>query len=126
MRTQRATLALSLLAVLLLAATTASAQIRPSSEVLVPYFAVDLAQPLAGDGTLFAVCNHGPEASDVLFTVHSNWGIPLLEVRATMQGDEVISVDAKSPIAAPRSSRCNPNIDIRFIVASVGPGTTSR
>ena len=94
MRTIRNVLALSLAAALVLAAA-AGAQIRPSAEVLVPYFAIDLANPSEGDGTLFAVCNHGPEASDVVFTVFSNWGIPMLETRRTMQGDEVVSVNLR-------------------------------
>src|ERR1041384_2823291 len=32
-------------------------------------------------------------------------------------GDDVISVDAKCPIVAPRNSRCNPNSDIRLTEA---------
>lgn len=37
-------------------------------------------------------------------------------------GDEMISVAAKWPIAAPRRSRCNPNIDVRFTGAgNAGP-----
>ena len=45
---------------------------------------------------------------------------------AFQPGDEVISVEAKSPIAAPRRSRCKPNIDIRFTTASDSAGTASR
>ena len=41
-------------------------------------------------------------------------------------GDDVISVDAKWPIAAPRSSRCSPNIDIKLIEANASAGTSSR
>ena len=41
-------------------------------------------------------------------------------------GDEVISVDAKCPMAAPKNSRCSPNIDIRFTTASESAGTSSR
>ena len=95
MRIHRTILALSLLAASLLAAGPASAQIRPSAQVLVPYFAVDLANPQEGDGTLFAVCNHGPEASEVVFTVFSNWGIPVLETRKVMQGDEVVAINLR-------------------------------
>ena len=86
MKTQRAFLALSLLAVAMLAASPASAQIEPSAAVLVPYFAVDLAHPVDGDGTLFAVCNHGSEPVEARFTLFTNWGIPLLEIPLTMHG----------------------------------------
>jgi hypothetical protein len=41
-------------------------------------------------------------------------------------GDEVISVAAKWPTAAPRRSRCNPNNDIRLTAASASAGTSSR
>ena len=95
MRCQRTILALSLVAVSMLAAASASAQIRPSAAVLVPYFAVDLANPEKGDTTLFAVCNHGEQPVEAIFTVYSNWGIPLLEFPLTMQGDEAISVNLR-------------------------------
>jgi hypothetical protein len=40
-------------------------------------------------------------------------------------GGEVISVDAKCPIAAPRSERWSPNNDIRFTAAKDSAGTAS-
>ena len=40
-------------------------------------------------------------------------------------GEEVISVAAKWPTAAPRWPRCNPNSDIRLTTASASAGTAS-
>jgi hypothetical protein len=78
----------------------ASAQIEPSAEVLVPYFTVDLANPIGGDGTLFAVCNHGSQAAEVVFTVYTNWGIRVLETRKAMVGNETVTVNLRDWLVA--------------------------
>lgn len=61
-----------------------AAEIRPSSDVLVPYFEVDLSDPQMGATTLFAGVNDSPQAVDVLMILSSNWGIPLLRSTASM------------------------------------------
>ena len=80
-----ACLALLALAVL---CTPAAAQNRPSSDLLLPYFEVDGANP-GGLTTLFAVGNATEKPVDVLATVFTNWGIPILEVPFTLQAHEV-------------------------------------
>ena len=78
------------LALLALAAfcMPAAAQNRPSSDLLLPYFEVDAANP-GGLTTLFAVGNASRRPVDVIATVHTNWGIQILEVPFTLQPQEV-------------------------------------
>lgn len=78
----------------LLGAGAARAEIRPSSDVLVPYFEVGLA-PDSTLTTLFAVCNGSNRSQDVVFTVHTNWGIPVLTYEREMAGDEVATVNLR-------------------------------
>ena len=66
----------------------AAAQNRPSSDLLLPYFEVDAANP-GGLTTLFAVGNAAQQPVEVLATLHTNWGIPILEVPFTLQAHEV-------------------------------------
>jgi len=66
----------------------AAAQNQPSSDLLLPYFEVDAANP-GGLTTLFAVGNAARQPVEVLATVHTNWGIPILEVPFTLQAHEV-------------------------------------
>jgi hypothetical protein len=71
----------------------AGAEMQPSSDVLVPYFEVDLEKD--GRTTLFAVCNGSDEPVDVMMSVHTNWGIPVLDVPFTLDGDQVQSVNLR-------------------------------
>jgi hypothetical protein len=80
-------------AVLLLQAVPAAAEIRPSSDVLVPYFEVVLDEECRT--TLFAVANAGDDPVEVVAAVHTNWGIPVLAVSKTIGGDEVWTVNLK-------------------------------
>jgi hypothetical protein len=73
---------------------TAAAQNVPSSDLLVPYFEVDSANP-GGLTTLFAVGNSTEKPVDVLATVYTNWGIPILEVPFTLQSREVRTVNLR-------------------------------
>ncbi|MEA2564433.1 MAG: large repetitive protein [Acidobacteriota bacterium] len=66
----------------------AAAQNQPSSDLLLPYFEVDAANP-GGLTTLFAVGNASKHPVEVLATLHTNWGIPILEVPFTLQAHEV-------------------------------------
>ncbi|MES1242389.1 MAG: hypothetical protein ABUT39_12280 [Acidobacteriota bacterium] len=86
-----------LTACLLLAAAvcgTAAAQNVPSSDLLLPYFEVDGANQ-GGLTTLFAVGNATEKPVDVLATVYTNWGIPILEVPITLQAREVRTVNLR-------------------------------
>lgn len=87
-------LALAIL-VLFCPGRSAASELQPSSDVLVPFFEVDLADPDLGLTTLFSVCNDSPGAVDLLMTVHSNWGIPLLRIPLTLNGDEVRSFNLR-------------------------------
>ncbi|RMH20729.1 MAG: hypothetical protein D6696_07605, partial [Acidobacteria bacterium] len=95
MRTSRPPVALALMTLVLalMAAPAARAQLHPSSDLLVPYFEVDL----EGNDltTLFAVSNSAAEKVPVTVRVHSNWGITLLKVRVTLEPDEVLSVNLR-------------------------------
>ena len=73
---------------------TAAAQNVPSSDLLLPYFEVDAANA-GGLTTLFAVGNARDKAVDVLATVHTNWGIPVLEVPFTLQPREVRTINLR-------------------------------
>jgi hypothetical protein len=73
---------------------TAAAQNVPSSDLLLPYFEVDNANA-GGLTTLFAVGNATEKPVDVLATVYSNWGIPILEVPFTLQSRELRTVNLR-------------------------------
>ncbi|HEX5717843.1 MAG TPA: hypothetical protein VF179_16920 [Thermoanaerobaculia bacterium] len=66
----------------------AAAQNQPSSDLLLPYFEVDAANP-GGLTTLFAVGNSTKKPVEVLATLHTNWGIPILEVPFSLKAHEV-------------------------------------
>ena len=87
------TTCLALLALAALCAP-AAAQNVPSSDLLLPYFEVDGANP-GGLTTLFAVGNAKDKPVDVLATVFTNWGIPILEVPFTLQAHEVRTVNLR-------------------------------
>lgn len=65
------------------------AEIEPSSHLLVPWFEVDLTDPVLGPATLFAVCNHGTRAVSVTAAVHTNWGISLFTTGLVLKPGEL-------------------------------------
>src|SRR5215207_597008 len=81
------------LAIALTAASAPAAQLRPSSDLLLPYFEVDL-EP-SGMTTLFAVGNASEKPIEVLATLHTNWGIAILDVPFTLQPDEIRTVNLR-------------------------------
>ena len=85
-------LAISLLAI----APIAAAAITPQSDVLLPWFEIDLEHPDAGLVTIFSVVNASPDPVRTRFTVYSNWGIPMLEVPIEFQRTEVKTIDLRS------------------------------
>jgi hypothetical protein len=72
----------------------AAAQNVPSSDLLLPYFEVDSANS-GGLTTLFATGNATERPVDVIATVYTNWGIPILEVPFTLRAHEVRTVNLR-------------------------------
>jgi hypothetical protein len=97
MTSTRKTLQLAL-ALALTAASAPAAQLRPSSDLLLPYFEVDL-EP-SGMTTLFAVGNASEKPVEVLATLRTNWGIAILEVPFTLQPDEIRTVNLRDWLLA--------------------------
>ena len=83
-----------MLAFALLSGRPAAAQQRPSAEVLLPYFEVDLRQN--GVNTVFAVGNAEDEPVDIAVTVSTNWGIPISRCQLTLAPGQVRSFDLRS------------------------------
>ena len=73
---------LVLAAVLLLFTSPAAAQItpRPQSDILLPWFEIDLERQDQGLSTQFTIINASAKPTDARVTVFTNWGIPVLEV----------------------------------------------
>ncbi len=72
----------------------AAAQNQASSDLLLPYFEVDGANP-GGLTTLFAVGNSTDQLVEVAATVYTNWGIPILEVPFVLQAREIRTVNLR-------------------------------
>src|SRR5688500_4959885 len=72
----------------------AAAQNQASSDLLLPYFEVDAANP-GGLTTLFAVGNSTDKPVAVSATVYTNWGIPILEAPFTLQPREIRTVNLR-------------------------------
>jgi hypothetical protein len=81
------------LAIALTATSASAAQLRPSSDLLLPWFEVDL-DP-SGMTTLFAVGNASEKPVEVLATLRTNWGIAILDVPFTLQPDEIRTVNLR-------------------------------
>lgn len=78
---------------MLMTAGPLSAQVKPSSDLLLPYFEVDLAD--GGTTTLFAVSNTLNQQVDLLASVRTNWGIEVLSVPVTLKAKELWTVDLR-------------------------------
>lgn len=83
----------AVLAAMLLAGGRLSAQSKPSSDLLLPYFEVDLAD--GGTTTLFAVSNTLNQQVDLLASVRTNWGIEVLSVPVQLKAKELWTVDLR-------------------------------
>lgn len=87
MKTSRSSLLWLALAAwgLLLGGGRAMAEIHPSSDVLLPYFEVDLTNTTqTGRTTLFALCNDGGSPANVRVSLLTNWGISVLDFELTV------------------------------------------
>jgi uncharacterized repeat protein (TIGR01451 family) len=69
--------------------TAAGAHQAPSQNLLLPYFEVDLNGGLT---TFFSVVNSSDEPAEIDVTVYTNWGIPILKSRVTLEGDAVSTI----------------------------------
>ncbi|HKV11276.1 MAG TPA: hypothetical protein VJ725_24250 [Thermoanaerobaculia bacterium] len=116
----------------------AVAAIQPSSDLLLPYFEVDT-QSASGRTTLFALCNHSEKPVEVLVSVHTNWGIPVLDLSLTLDASQVRTVNLRdwfltgdlpdrklnaeeiSQIQAALSGRASPR-DARYFSTEIEPG----
>jgi hypothetical protein len=94
--TMMKTLCLALLALVVpgVLCGPAAAQNQASSDLLLPYFEVDGANP-GGLTTLFAVGNSTDQLVEVVATVYTNWGIPILEVPFVLQAREIRTVNLR-------------------------------
>lgn len=121
MRT-RIALLLTLMTVLSAASATA-ARLEPSSDLLLPWFEVDL-DP-AGTTTLFAVGNASEKPVEVLASVRTNWGIPVHEATFTLKPGEIRTVNLRDwlqgDVAAAASGQASPK-DKLYYGSEVRPG----
>lgn len=83
----------------LLAPAPAGAVLRPSSDQLLPYFEVDFDNAFCRT-TVFAVANDSDEKIDLLVTVHTNWGIPVLKLDLSLAADEVKTINLRDWIVS--------------------------
>lgn len=72
-----------------------------TSDLLLPYFEVELDNP-SGLTTLFAVGNAWEEPVSVRIDVFSNWGIPVIEASADLDPDQVLTVNLRDWFVAGR------------------------
>lgn len=87
MKTSRSSLLWLALAAwgLLLGGPRAMAEIHPSSDVMLPYFEVDLTNTAqTGRTTLYALCNDGDNPANVRVSLMTNWGISVLDFELTV------------------------------------------
>ncbi len=94
---------LSLVLGMLIAVRGAEAQPQISSELLLPYFEVEL-DP-SGLTTLFAVGNALDEAVDIVVTLHSNWGISLEKASLRLAPREVRSFNLRDWLSGSAPAR---------------------
>jgi len=80
-------------------APIAAAAITPESDVLLPWFEIDLEHPEVGLATTFSIVNASPSAVQTRVTVYTNWGIPVLEVPIDFQRTEAKTIDLGAWIA---------------------------
>ena len=92
-----------MLALALLPGRPAAAQQRPSAEVLLPYFEVDLRQN--GVNTVFAVGNAKDVPVEIAMTVSTNWGVPISRCHLTLAPGQVRTFDLRSWITGTMPGR---------------------
>jgi hypothetical protein len=93
-RIPQALLICLILAAALLATLPAGAQLQPSSEVLLPYFEVNL-QKATASNTLLEVGNALDKPVDIEITVLTNWGIPIAKTNLKLAAHQVRSFNLR-------------------------------
>ncbi|HEY9420033.1 MAG TPA: hypothetical protein VIW92_01335, partial [Thermoanaerobaculia bacterium] len=88
---------LSIALVAFLGAGAAEAQLQPSSEVLLPYFEVDL--KTNGKTTLLAVGNALAQPVEAQIEIRTNWGIPVSTLTVKWEAHELKSFNLRDWIA---------------------------
>jgi hypothetical protein len=96
-RTESFCILAALVLVALLTGSSLSAQTKPSSDLLLSYVEVDLAE--GGTTTLFAVSNTLNQQVDLLASVRTNWGIEVLSVPVKLKAKELWTVDLRDWLA---------------------------
>lgn len=76
----RVTILFACFLVFLFTFSAAGQRIEPASDILLPWFDVDLVDPDLGRDTHFTVANAASGSVNVEVTVYTNWGIPVLVV----------------------------------------------
>ena len=74
----------------------AAAAITPESDVLLPWFEIDLEHPEIGLATSFSIVNGSPNTVQTRVTVYTNWGIPVLEVPLAFDRTEAKTIDLRA------------------------------
>jgi hypothetical protein len=92
-RTESSCILAALVLVALLTGSSLSAQSKPSSDLLLSYVEVDLAE--GGTTTLFAVSNTLNQQVDLLASIRTNWGIEVLSVPVKLKAKELWTVDLR-------------------------------
>lgn len=81
----------------ILGAGAAEAHLRPSTDLLLPYFEVDLGA--GGMTALFAITNSSEQPVSAVATIYTNWGIPVLDVPLAFGPRQVRSTNLRDWIA---------------------------
>lgn len=74
-------------------ASPARAAVQPSSDLLLPYFEVDTRS--SGRTTLFALGNASEKPVEVLVSIHTNWGIPVLDLSLHLDAQQIRTVNLR-------------------------------
>jgi hypothetical protein len=91
--------AIALTVALSMIAPAAAAAIVPESDVLLPWFEVDLEKHDSGLTTIFSVVNASNDNANAQLTIYTNWGIPVLDVLLAFDRGEVKSIALEDWIA---------------------------
>ncbi len=136
-RIPQALLICLVLAVTLLTTVPAEAQLQPSSDVLLPYFEVNL-QKASASNTLLDVGNALDKPVDIEITVSTNWGIVIAKTNLKLAARQIRSFNLRSWLAgelpgkrltAPETNHFKAALtgqrspkDKLFYASEVGPG----
>jgi hypothetical protein len=95
----------------------ATAQPRPSAEVLLPYFEVEA--KANGTTTMLAVANALDKPVDIQINVYSNWGIALSNVPLTLAAHEVRTFNLRTWVSGQMPGRSLASADLAHFKAAL-------